>query len=94
MLKGEAERDLDDSVELLKALSDPLRLHVLAMLRRREVCVCVLVRLLSTRHSTLSYHLKLLKRAGLVQSKREQGFQVYALTPEGQFTTELVMRLL
>lgn len=78
----------------MKALSDPPRLHVLAMLRRGEGCVCVLVRLLTTRHSTLSHHLKLLKRAGLVQSKREQGFQVYALTPEGQFTTELVMRLL
>ncbi|HIH69734.1 ArsR/SmtB family transcription factor [Methermicoccus shengliensis] len=92
VLRREAERSLDDKIEMLKVVSDPIRLRILTILRKREVCVCVLVHLLGVRHSTLSYHLRLLKEAGLVDSERKGGFQVYALTPEGRFLIELLVR--
>jgi len=92
VLRREAERSLDDKIEMLKVVSDPIRLRILTILRKREVCVCVLVHLLKVRHSTLSYHLRLLKEAGLVESRREGGFQVYALTSEGRFLIELLVR--
>jgi len=94
VLKREAERRLEDKIERLKVVSDPIRFRILTILRKRKVCVCVLVHLLGVRHSTLSYHLKLLKDAGLVESEREGGFQVYALTPEGHFLIEMFLRTL
>lgn len=94
VLRREAERSLEDKIKRLKVVSDPIRLRILTILRKREVCVCVLVHLLGVRHSTLSYHLRLLKEAGLVESDRDGGFQVYALTPDGRFLTELLVRTL
>jgi len=93
-LRREAERELEQRANLLKVVSEPVRLRILSILREKEVCVCVLVSLLKMKHSTLSYHLKLLKRAGLVESSREGGFQVYSLTSEGRFLIEFVMRML
>ncbi|MDB9493764.1 metalloregulator ArsR/SmtB family transcription factor [Spirulina major CS-329] len=58
------------------ALSDGLRLEVLTILRDEEQCVCDLCDRLAVAQSKLSFHLKILKEAGLIQS-RAQGRWVY-----------------
>jgi ArsR family transcriptional regulator len=58
------------------ALSDELRLDVLTILRDEEQCVCDLCDRLSVAQSKLSFHLKILKEAGLILS-RSQGRWVY-----------------
>jgi ArsR family transcriptional regulator len=58
------------------ALSDPIRLQVLELLRSQELCVCELCELLGTTQSKLSFHLKTLKEAELVRS-RQQGRWIY-----------------
>jgi len=61
------------------ALSDPLRVKVLELLRHRELCVCDLCEYLGTSQSKLSFHLKTLKEAGLVRSRQEGRWIYYSL---------------
>ncbi|MGA7935225.1 MAG: metalloregulator ArsR/SmtB family transcription factor [Kovacikia sp.] len=61
------------------ALSDPLRLQVLDLLREQELCVCELCEALSVNQSKLSFHLKALKEAQLVQSRQEGRWIYYRL---------------
>ncbi len=61
------------------ALSDPLRIQVLELLRDRELCVCDLCDHLGTTQSKLSFHLKTLKSAGLLRSRQEGRWIYYSL---------------
>ncbi len=61
------------------ALSDPIRIGVLELLRKREQCVCDLCDALGVNQSKLSFHLKTLKEAGLVNSRHEGRWIYYSL---------------
>jgi ArsR family transcriptional regulator len=61
------------------ALSDPLRIKVLDLLRSQELCVCDLCEVLEVSQSKLSFHLKALKEAQLVQSRQEGRWIYYRL---------------
>jgi ArsR family transcriptional regulator, arsenate/arsenite/antimonite-responsive transcriptional repressor len=61
------------------ALSEPLRINVLELLRKRELCVCDLCDTLGVSQSKLSFHLKTLKEAGLVNSRQEGRWIYYSL---------------
>jgi ArsR family transcriptional regulator, arsenate/arsenite/antimonite-responsive transcriptional repressor len=62
-----------------QAMSDPLRLRVLDLLRHQELCVCELCEVLQVSQSKLSFHLKTLKDAGLLQSRQEGRWIYYRL---------------
>ncbi len=61
------------------ALSEPLRIQVLDLLRHQELCVCDLCTSLGVSQSKLSFHLKALKEAQLVQSRQEGRWVYYSL---------------
>jgi ArsR family transcriptional regulator, arsenate/arsenite/antimonite-responsive transcriptional repressor len=61
------------------ALSEPLRLKVLQLLCQRELCVCDLCDALEVSQSKLSFHLKTLKEADLVNSRQEGRWIYYSL---------------
>ncbi|SKB11813.1 Transcriptional regulator, ArsR family [Planktothrix sp. PCC 11201] len=63
------------------ALSDPLRLQVINLLREKELCVCELCEQLAVNQSKLSFHLKILKEAGLLGSRQEGRWIYYRLNP-------------
>ncbi|NEU74964.1 winged helix-turn-helix transcriptional regulator [Hassallia byssoidea VB512170] len=63
------------------ALSDPLRLRVLELLQTQELCVCDLCEVLNVTQSKLSFHLKTLKEAGLVNSRQQGRWIYYSLNP-------------
>lgn len=67
-----------ETVELLKALADPTRLSMVATLRRQAgpLCVCDLVAAFDLTQPTISHHMGVLKRAGLVESEKK-GIWVY-----------------
>jgi len=58
------------------ALSEPLRVQILELLREQELCVCDLCEKLGVTQSKLSFHLKTLKEAQLVRP-RQQGRWIY-----------------
>ncbi|MEB3228619.1 MAG: metalloregulator ArsR/SmtB family transcription factor [Synechocystis sp.] len=64
------------------ALSDPIRLQVLALIQHKEQCVCDLCDQLDISQSKLSFHLKRLKDAELVQTRQAGRWIYYRLNPE------------
>ena len=61
------------------ALSDPLRVRIVELLRENELCVCDLCEALEVAQSKLSFHLKALKEASLVRSRQEGRWIYYSL---------------
>jgi ArsR family transcriptional regulator len=61
------------------ALSEPLRIQVLELLRFQELCVCELCEHLNVSQSKLSFHLKNLKDAGLLRSRTSGRWIYYSL---------------
>src|SRR5919199_621036 len=61
------------------ALSDPLRIRLLELLREQELCVCELCEALEVSQSKLSFHLKTLKEANLVRFRQEGRWIYYSL---------------
>ena len=74
--------DLDRAVTLFHALSDATRLSILEMLRDGEECVCDLQDGLDAAQSRLSFHLKVLREAGLVSDRKEGRWSYYSIVPE------------
>lgn len=64
------------SVRFFRALSDDMRVRILERLRDGEQCVCALTQAFNTGQSRLSFHLRVLKDAGLVLN-RPEGRSVY-----------------
>jgi len=58
-------------LDITKALSDETRVRALAALREGELCLCHIVGLLELAPSTVSKHMDLLVRAGLVDRHKD-----------------------
>ncbi len=73
-----------DLARRLKAVADPARLQLLALLRTSvtgEVCVCDLTGPLGLSQPTVSHHLRILSDAGLVARERRGTWSYYSLVP-------------
>jgi ArsR family transcriptional regulator len=69
----------DRSIELFHALSDETRLEIIELLRRGERCVCELTDTLDAAQSRLSFHLRVLKDAGIVRDRKDGRWVYYEL---------------
>ncbi|MFO8238658.1 MAG: metalloregulator ArsR/SmtB family transcription factor [Prochlorococcaceae cyanobacterium] len=74
--------DSEQARALLKALADPCRLQVLEALAGGERCVCDLTTELGLAQSRLSFHLKVLRDAGLLSDRHSGRWVYYRLRPE------------
>jgi ArsR family transcriptional regulator len=68
--------------DFFKALSDETRQSILRMLEQREMCVCEIVGAFDVSQPTISHHLDILKRAGLIGSKRKGQNIYYSLNKD------------
>jgi ArsR family transcriptional regulator len=75
---------VDELTATAKALTDPVRLQIVDVLRRRagEVCVCDLQGLFDISQPTLSHHLRKLREAGLVGVVRREQWAYYYVLPD------------
>lgn len=76
--------DAERTARLLKALADPARLRLLALLARQdggEACVCDLVEPVGLSQPTVSHHLKVLADAGFVTREKRGVWVYYTLVP-------------
>lgn len=82
-----SELSADDTIELeqlFKALADRNRVRILNLLASTNgeaVCVCALTPALGLAQATVSYHLKLLVQAGLLEREERGRFSFYLLVP-------------
>jgi ArsR family transcriptional regulator len=74
-----ARIDATRAAEIFHALSDPIRVEVVASLLGGERCVCELMDDLELAQSRLSWHLKTLSDAGIVTGRREGRWVYYSL---------------
>lgn len=71
--------------QLLKAVADPARLQLLALIRASETgeaCACDLTDPLGLSQPTVSHHLKVLTEAGLVTRDKRGTWAWYSVVPE------------
>lgn len=78
---AEMEKHAGDASALLKAMASPHRLLVLCNLMGGERCVGDLLEKLPLSTSALSQHLAVLRREGLVQTRRAAQTIYYTLAP-------------
>ena len=78
------QKTLDDTAFLHNAMSDPIRLRILASLAKCDLCPCVLKEITKLSDSRLSYHLNVLEEAGLITQTSHRRWRIYSLTDEGR----------
>lgn len=82
------------AVTLFHALSDETRLALLEQLKDGERCVCELTDAMKAGQSRLSFHLKVLKDAGVLLDRREGRWMYYSINPDAiESLEELVATL-
>lgn len=74
--------DTRQAARWFHALSDATRLEIVRLLSHGERCVCELQAALAAAQSRLSFHLRVLKEAGLVTDRREGRWVHYSLNRE------------
>ena len=79
-----AKKDLEEKSTLHHALSDPLRLTILYLLRDQPLCVCVINHFMRIADSKLSYHLTILKESRLIEGQYHGNWIIYSLTDVGR----------
>jgi ArsR family transcriptional regulator, arsenate/arsenite/antimonite-responsive transcriptional repressor len=78
--------------QLFRTLADRTRLRLLNLMSGQEVCVCYFVEILGLPQSTISRHLAYMRRAGLVESRREGKWMHYRLSVPKQPSLQAVLR--
>jgi ArsR family transcriptional regulator, arsenate/arsenite/antimonite-responsive transcriptional repressor len=75
----------DDLAAALRVLADPARLRLLSLIQAQpdgEACVCHLTEPLGLSQPTVSHHLKVLLRAGLVEREQRGSWAYYRVVPD------------
>jgi len=86
--------DLIRLTKVLKALSDPTRVEIVALLSFRPHCVCELVNIIGFSQPTISRHLQVLTDAGITSFEGSKFFIIYKLSPKDEFTYKILDTLL
>ena len=77
------ELDAERVAVVAKALSEPVRVNIVDVLRRstEPVCQCELIALFEIKQSLLSHHLRKLVDAGLIEVERRHKWAYYSTSP-------------
>src|SRR5262245_39267240 len=81
-----------DLVLFFRALSDRTRLRLLNLIGNREVCVCFFVEILATNQPKISRHLAYLRRAGIVEARREGKWMHYRISEPADPTVKSFLK--
>ena len=83
---------VESAASAAKALSDPTRLMIaMALSNGDELCVCDMAWVVGSAQNLVSHHLRQLKNAALVASRRDGKLVMYRLTPLGVHLTAAVL---
>ena len=90
-MQTEKEQDAEHIAEVMKAIGDKNRLHILSLLKKQELCVCEITALCHLSQSNVSQHLAKLRTTGLVKERRNAQWIYYSLNKSG---FPLIMQIL
>jgi ArsR family transcriptional regulator len=71
----------EQAQQLMRALADPIRMRVIETLGDGERCVCELTSEFGMAQSKLSFHLRVLREAGLISARQQGRWMYYRLEP-------------
>ncbi len=74
------QAELEEKSRIFHGLSDPLRLKILYLIKDQPLCVCVINRFMRLAGSKLSYHLTILREAGLIEGEYHGNWIIYSIT--------------
>lgn len=88
--------NLESAVDVSRALGHPARLRAVAMLRTGELCVCQITAVLGLAQSTVSTHLRELKRARLIAERKDGRWVNFGLSadPEARRWIDVALKTL
>lgn len=69
------------NLEVLRAISEPVRYRILDLIDHHPMSVTELIQALEMSKSVISYHLKILRGAGVVETERRSYFTYYKINP-------------
>lgn len=78
-------------IKIFHALSDETRLKIIKLLSKGELCVCEIVSALNMIQPKVSFHLGVLKEAGLLKMKRKGKWIIYELDDSELFNRFLII---
>ncbi|NPA75261.1 MAG: winged helix-turn-helix transcriptional regulator [Euryarchaeota archaeon] len=85
--------EIERIAKIHHAMSDKTRVKILFFLHMQRSCVCLIHEITGLAYSKLSYHLKILKEAGLIECERIGNYMIYSLTPLGKKTMDDCMEI-
>ena len=92
MSKGDKEFDIE---LFFRALSDRTRLRLINLMSGGEICVCFFVETIGTNQPKISRHLAYLKRASIVDARRDGKWVHYQLTtPPDEYAAQVLRDVL
>lgn len=74
--------DLERASNFFKSLADETRLKVISLLWLEDLCMCEIVEALNSASSTISHHLRIMEKGGVIQSRKVGKFTIYRLKKE------------
>ncbi|MBI5741341.1 MAG: metalloregulator ArsR/SmtB family transcription factor [Nitrospirae bacterium] len=85
---------MKDLLNIFKALSDETRLKMLKIFEKGEICVCDLVSVLDMSQPKISFHLNVLKEAGLIKDRKQGKWVHYSINDSDMFRRFLVLSVM
>ena len=86
--------NIKDLLNIFKALSDKTRIRILKLLEEGELCVCDIVAALDMIQPKVSFHLCVLKEAGLLKDRKQGKWIHYCIDDTDIFRRFLVLSVL
>jgi len=85
---------MQDLINVYKALSEETRLRIMKLLEHGELCVCDIVAALDMIQPKVSFHLAVLKDAGLIKDRKQGKWTHYSIADADIFRRFLVLSVL
>lgn len=85
---------MDELLNIFKAFSDETRLRIVKLLEHGELCVCDIVASLDMIQPKVSFHLGVLKEAGLIKDRKQGKWIHYSLDDSDMFKRFLLLSVL
>ena len=84
----------EELLNIFKAFSDETRLRILKLLENGELCVCDIVAAMDMSQPKVSFHLGVLKEAGLIKDRKQGKWIHYSIDDSEMFKRFLILSVL
>ncbi|NCO67838.1 MAG: ArsR family transcriptional regulator [Nitrospirae bacterium CG_4_10_14_0_8_um_filter_41_23] len=85
---------MENVLTIFKALSEETRLRIIKLLEHGELCVCDIVAALDTIQPKVSFHLAVLKEAGLIKDRKQGKWVHYSIDDADMFRRFLILSVM